>query len=144
MIQTIRSLLLLSALLTGLAACAGSGDRDGPGTRCMRCGTITMIEPRLMEGESSGAGALAGAVAGGVLGHQFGSGRGRDAATAAGAIGGAMAGNEIERRNAATRTVYEITVRMESGGIRQLLLSSPAGLVEGDRVEIIGNQIRRM
>lgn len=39
-------------------------------------------------------GTLGGAVVGGVIGHQFGSGRGQDAATAAGAVGGGMLGHK--------------------------------------------------
>jgi len=41
---------------------------------------------------------LAGAVIGGVIGHQFGSGRGKDAATAAGAMIGAAVGHGRVRR----------------------------------------------
>ena len=40
-----------------------------------------------------GAKTLAGAIIGGVIGHQFGSGRGNDAATVAGALIGAGVGN---------------------------------------------------
>ncbi len=46
------------------------------------------------------AGALIGAIAGGVVGHQFGKGKGRDAATVAGVLLGAGIGHqEGNRRN---------------------------------------------
>ncbi len=45
-----------------------------------------------------GASTLVGAVIGGVIGHQFGSGRGNDAATVAGSLIGAAIGNDAARR----------------------------------------------
>jgi len=42
---------------------------------------------------------LFGAIVGGVIGHQFGSGRGNDAATVAGALMGAAIGNDAGRRS---------------------------------------------
>jgi uncharacterized protein YcfJ len=44
------------------------------------------------------AGTLMGAVIGGVVGHQFGSGRGNDAATVAGSLIGAAIGNDAASR----------------------------------------------
>ena len=44
------------------------------------------------------AGTLVGAVLGGVIGHQFGSGRGNDAATVAGVLAGAAIGGDSGRR----------------------------------------------
>jgi uncharacterized protein YcfJ len=42
-------------------------------------------------------GAVAGAVIGGIIGHQFGSGRGQDAATVVGALGGGAIGANVGR-----------------------------------------------
>lgn len=47
------------------------------------------------EGVDPTTGAIAGAAIGGVAGHQFGSGKGKTAATAAGAVGGAVVGHEM-------------------------------------------------
>lgn len=46
----------------------------------------------------SGSSTLAGAIIGGVIGHQFGSGRGRDAATVAGSLLGAAIGHNAGHR----------------------------------------------
>lgn len=46
----------------------------------------------------TGGGSLAGAIIGGVIGHQFGSGRGRDAATIAGSLLGAAIGHNADHR----------------------------------------------
>jgi uncharacterized protein YcfJ len=55
---------------------------------------------------------LFGAIVGGVIGHQFGSGRGNDAATVAGALMGAAVGHDAGRRNADYHTTrYSRPVR---------------------------------
>ena len=46
----------------------------------------------------TGGSTLLGAVIGGVIGHQFGSGRGNDAATVAGGLIGAAIGNDTAKR----------------------------------------------
>ncbi|MEX2125119.1 MAG: glycine zipper 2TM domain-containing protein [Woeseia sp.] len=48
----------------------------------------------------SAASTLVGAIVGGVIGHQFGSGRGNDAATVAGTLFGAAIANDAARRSA--------------------------------------------
>jgi uncharacterized protein YcfJ len=55
------------------------------------------------------AGGLIGAIAGGVVGHQFGSGRGRKAATALGAVIGAGVGQRVAVQNSRPRATYERT-----------------------------------
>src|SRR5512144_2312525 len=60
-------------------------------------GTVESIDV-VRSRDSSGnraAGTILGGIVGGVVGHQFGSGRGNDAATVAGALGGAAVGHEI-------------------------------------------------
>lgn len=61
---------------------------------------------------------LLGAVIGGVIGHQFGSGRGRDAATVAGAVIGSKVGYDAGARRVGssgtdTRTVQRCETRYE-------------------------------
>jgi uncharacterized protein YcfJ len=55
------------------------------------------------------AGALLGAIAGGVVGHQFGKGKGRDAATVAGVLLGAGIGHQEGARRASgySQTGYQ-------------------------------------
>jgi len=54
---------------------------------------------------------LFGAIVGGVIGHQFGSGRGNDAATAAGSLIGAAVANSSHRGPAYSETEYSRPVR---------------------------------
>jgi uncharacterized protein YcfJ len=56
---------------------------------------------------------LVGALIGGVVGHQFGSGRGRDAATVAGALTGAAVGYDAAARRSST-VREEIVQRCET------------------------------
>lgn len=109
-------------------------------TVCADCGTVTSVTPIQVKGEGSGAGAVIGAVAGGVAGHQVGGGRGKDVATAAGVILGAMAGHEVEKRTRSV-TVYDIGIRMDTGGQRVIRVAEPAGLAVGTPVRVEGNNI---
>lgn len=112
-----------------------------PQATCYDCGTVSSITPVTQKGEAGAVGTIGGAAAGGVIGHQFGKGRGQDAATVGGAILGAMAGREIEKRARST-TVYEIGVRMEDGSQRTVTVADPAGLTVGSRVRVEGNNLR--
>ncbi|EPX2693112.1 glycine zipper 2TM domain-containing protein [Salmonella enterica subsp. enterica serovar Senftenberg] len=60
------------------------------------CRNVTVTHRRPVQDENRIAGSVLGAVAGGVIGHQFGGGRGKDAATVVGALGGGYAGNQIQ------------------------------------------------
>ena len=62
----------------------------------------------------AGGRALAGAVIGGVIGHQFGSGRGKDAATVAGSMIGAAIGHGPVRRVDVAEPVERCETRMTS------------------------------
>ena len=107
---------------------------------CVDCGKVTAITPVRQEGEAGGMGAVAGAVLGAVIGHQFGSGRGNSAATAGGAVAGGYGGYEAEKAIRA-KTVYQITVAMDSGGTRKLTLATQEGLSVGSRVRVQGNDL---
>ena len=72
-----------------------------------------VVAPR--GGDPNVGGAVLGAVIGGVIGHQFGSGRGNDAAT----VGGALAGGAIGANQGRASGVYERDV--------QRCTSSPPG-----------------
>lgn len=107
---------------------------------CHTCGTVSDILPVKEKGDASGAGAVIGAVAGAVIGHQFGSGRGNDAATATGAIAGGITGHQVERRINSV-TYYHVTVAMEDGGSRTIDLKQLNGLVVGSKVKVKGNDL---
>jgi len=108
---------------------------------CYDCGTVTSITPVSQKGEAGAVGTIGGAAAGGVIGHQFGGGKGKDAATVGGAILGAIAGREIEKRARST-TVYDIGVRMEDGSSRTVTVADPGALSVGSAVRVEGNNLR--
>jgi len=120
--------LAAAALLLGLAtqALADHDDRRGTGAvydyadvlsskPIVRYVTVTTpvkecwddVEYYTVDERPPGLGGktLAGAIIGGVIGHQFGSGRGNDAATAAGAILGATVASSAAYRNGNYGTV---------------------------------------
>lgn len=106
---------------------------------CQNCGRVTSVRTVNVKGQGSGAGAVTGGIVGGVVGHQFGGGSGRTAMTVLGAAGGAYAGNEIEK-NAKSRTVYKISVRMDYGETRTFTLNGQPGFGEGDRVRVVNGK----
>lgn len=136
---------MLMSLWVGIASLAvGCSNADGEfqmfEDACDRCGVIESITPRRVEGEPSAGAVIAGAIVGGVVGHQFGGGSGKDAATAAGAVGGAYAGSEIDK-NRKAYTVYDVTIRMHEGGVRELTLYSREGLSVGEEVQVTGERV---
>ncbi|MEJ8827429.1 glycine zipper 2TM domain-containing protein [Variovorax humicola] len=111
---------------------------------CSVCGKVESVHPAKSSKPSSGVGAVAGGVVGGVIGHQIGSGRGRTAATVAGAAGGAYAGNTVEKKES-TKTVYEVSVRMQDGSIRTVQTSTAPSVgqavtVKGDSLQPVSSQ----
>jgi outer membrane lipoprotein SlyB len=109
---------------------------------CKNCGTVVAVKTIEQKGEASGAGAVIGGIAGGVLGHQIGSGRGNTAATVVGAAGGAYAGHQVEK-NRNTKTVHQVTVRLEDGTNRYFDFSEPTAFKAKDRVKIIDGKLVR-
>ena len=109
---------------------------------CDQCGVVESIVTHELKGDGTGKGAIAGAIVGGVIGHQFGSGKGNDAATVVGAGAGAVAGHAIEK-DMNKRLVYVVTVRMEKDGTQRVLKFDTAPpLHEGDKVKVVnGNRI---
>ncbi len=106
-IRTGSKLALIGVAFVSLAACSsGGGYRTASDSdRVYRrngevCREVEVVERRSRrDRDNNVAGTVAGAVVGGVVGHQFGSGRGNDAATLGGAAAGAYAGNRIARAN---------------------------------------------
>jgi outer membrane lipoprotein SlyB len=103
---------------------------------CQNCGRVLTVKSVKVKGQSSGVGAVTGGILGGALGHQFGGGSGKTAMTVVGVAGGAYAGNEIEK-NANSKLVYKVSVKMDYGEIRSFTLHGQPGFGEGDRVRVI-------
>jgi outer membrane lipoprotein SlyB len=90
-----------------------------------------------------GVGTVAGGVVGGLLGNQVGGGSGKTAATAAGVVGGAIVGNQIENRNKAQTTAYQVGVRLDNGSFQSVTQDSVADLSIGSRVRIENGHVYR-
>ncbi len=102
---------------------------------CSNCGMVVSVNEIELEGKGSGLGAVAGGVAGGLVGNQVGDGSGQKIATVVGLVGGAIAGNKIEKTVKKTK-VYDVTVRMDSGGERVLRHETAPGVVAGDKIKV--------
>lgn len=145
--------LLLAALAAvGVAGCAADTSsttttstpapyvvESYPSSRCMDCGTIESISERQIAGKPNVAGAVVGAIIGGVVGHQFGSGKGQDAATAGGAVAGGVIGSQVGKEE--TSTVYDLNIRMDNGDYRTVTVAATGGMRAGSRVRIEGNRV---
>lgn len=107
---------------------------------CSTCGTIAAIRPVRVEGQAGLVGTLGGGAAGGLIGNQFGKGKGNAAMTALGAVAGAVAGAEAQKVMT-SKTVYHVTVDMETGGSRTFTLENAAGLAVGSKVNVNGDSI---
>ena len=150
--QSVSVALLGLSLAIPLTACDSKAEpgvapvlvsRAAP-PKCYDCGTISNIQKRTDEGESSGLGIVLGAVAGAVAGHQVGGGRGKDVATVGGAVVGGIAGNEIEKHVKGT-PYFHVTVAMDNGGgTRTINVGSMNGLANGSRVKIVGNNLHSL
>ena len=104
--------------------------------RCESCGTVISSHSYERKAEhGSGMGIATGALVGGFLGNRVGSGNGRKLATVAGAVGGGYAGNEIER-NARSRTMTEVKVRMNNGAVRKFTEEGARHYYEGEHVRV--------
>ncbi|MFZ6767119.1 glycine zipper 2TM domain-containing protein [Undibacterium sp. Di26W] len=96
---------------------------------------VGIREVNVGSGGSSGAGAAVGALIGGVLGHQVGKGNGRDLATIGGAIAGGLVGNEMER-SSTPKNKMELTVRLQNGEQRTVLVEPNNYYRMGDRIRV--------
>jgi uncharacterized protein YcfJ len=89
--------------------------------------------------QPSGGGTLVGAVIGGVIGHQLGKGNGRELATVGGAIVGGAIGNDMERsstRQGKHERKNEMTLRLNNGEVRSILIEQAANYRVGDTVTL--------
>jgi len=110
-------------------------------------GVVDSIERVRSDDRSRGdrvGGTILGGIVGGVIGHQFGSGRGNDAATVAGALGGAAVGHNLaEKRGSASADMYRVNVRMDDGSYRTVYQPDVYGLNIGDRVQLDNDRVFR-
>jgi outer membrane lipoprotein SlyB len=124
----------LAAAATALII--GAASAQAPPPACQDCGVVQAVNSYQEKGQTSGVGLVAGGVLGGVLGHQIGSGRGNTVATIAGAGLGAAAGNQVEK-NTKTKTMWAVSIRMDSGKQRTFNYSSQPAVGPGDHVKLV-------
>lgn len=73
-----------------------------------------ITEQDIVKAQANGWETLLGAVVGGVIGHQFGSGRGKEVATAVGAVAGAgIARNRSNREYMVEYRLVELLIKTE-------------------------------
>lgn len=109
---------------------------------CANCGVVDNIREITQPGEGTGLGAVAGGVIGGILGNQIGGGTGKKIATVAGVAGGAYAGHQVEKSQRKT-TRYEVSVRMNDGSNRSVMMDTVPGWQVGEHVRIENNTLVR-
>jgi len=137
-----RYAMILALLAAVLAGCASSKSgsvysRDeARREQTVRLATVESVRGVLIEGTRSGIGTAAGGVVGGVAGSEVGRGKGATIGTVLGAVAGGVAGSVIEE-GATRRNGLEITVRLESGGLRAIVQEGDEQFKPGERVRLV-------
>lgn len=102
---------------------------------CRSCGTVRGISRINRSSRRNVNATVLGALIGGAIGNQVGSGDGRRAATVVGAVAGGAIAND-RSRDRGGRTVYRISVRMDTGRVYTFDQERAFGLRPGSRVEV--------
>jgi outer membrane lipoprotein SlyB len=135
--SSVRNGLIAGAVsLAALSSPLGVQAAPHHAPQCESCGTVVSSHTYERAAEhGSGLGIAGGALVGGLLGNRVGGGNGRKLATVAGAVGGGYAGNEIER-NARSRTLTEVRVRMSNGAVRTFTEEGARSHYNGEHVRV--------
>lgn len=151
--STSMSCVIALAVGVGAAGCSTPGmypasSSGGYSTQAgayeTRTGYVERIEVIDRGTGNNVAGTVIGGVIGGLIGTQIGGGSGRTAATIAGAAAGAAAGNVIEGRQRAPHEAFRVSVRLDDGSQRIIVLDHLSDLRTGDRVRVAGDSIVRI
>lgn len=148
-ISRFLTVTLAAVVLAGCAA-SQSGDAytrgETRGEMSVRMGIIEAVRMVKIEGTKSPVGTLAGTALGGLAGSTLGGGRGSTAGAIVGAVVGGVAGSGVEEQYS-REDGWEITVRLESGGLVAITQAATEGEVfkAGERVRILrGNGVSRV
>lgn len=136
-------LLVVTGLLAGCAS-TQTGDvytrQEAREEMIVEFGLVEDVRQVQIEGTASGVGTVSGAVVGGIAGSTVGGGRGSAIASVLGAVVGGAIGSSIEE-DATKRVGVEITVRLESGGLRAYVQeATEEQFLVGERVRIVRNR----
>ena len=133
------------AVISGvLAACASSNSggvysRDeARKVQTIKTGVVESVRSVKLEGTKSPVGTIAGGAIGGIAGSSVGGGKGSAIAAVIGAVAGGLAGSAAEE--AVTRKdAFEITVKLDGGGLIAVVQEADEKFAAGDRVRIVEN-----
>ncbi|MBF4991973.1 glycine zipper 2TM domain-containing protein [Methylophilus sp. QUAN] len=133
------------AVITGvLAACASSNSgnvysRDeARKAQTVKTGVVESVRSVKLEGTKSPVGTIAGGAIGGIAGSSVGGGKGSAIAAVIGAVAGGLAGSAAEEV-ATRKNAYEITVKLDGGGLVAIVQEADEQFNAGDRVRIVEN-----
>ncbi|QBF84557.1 glycine zipper 2TM domain-containing protein [Shewanella maritima] len=99
-----------------------------------------ITEKQLVEDRNNGWRTFGGALIGGLIGNQFGSGRGKDAATVLGALIGGRAANEYHKQPYyIEHKLIELMIKQEDGTQVMVIQDLDPGmpLAAGDEVRVV-------
>jgi outer membrane lipoprotein SlyB len=126
---------LLVASLIGCAAQQPIASTQG--TTLVQAATVTNVRDVTINSASgSGIGTIVGSVLGALVGSNIGGGTGSTVAGIGGSVAGGVAGHQLER-SAGTKTVTELTVRLDNGEIRTYTIEPGESFRIGDQVRVI-------
>jgi len=134
-------LILCCTVLTGCAVQPNSGSvyssHQAGREQTVRTGVVESVREVTIDKGQSGVGTLAGGALGGIAaGSNIGRGNGAIAAGILGAVAGGVAGKHVES-NLTQRRGLEITVRLDSGGLRAVTQDADEAFRVGDRVRLL-------
>ncbi|SDK60279.1 outer membrane lipoprotein SlyB [Methylophilus rhizosphaerae] len=142
-IRTLQWITII-AVIGFLGACASSNSgsvysRDeARKTQTVKTGVVESVRSVKLEGTKSPVGTVAGGAIGGIAGSTVGHGAGSTIAAVIGAVAGGLAGSAAEE--AVTRKdAFEITVKLDGGGLVSIVQEADEPFAAGDRVRIVEN-----
>lgn len=127
-----------------LAACATSNSgsvysRDeARKVQTVKTGVVESVRSVKLEGTKSPVGTVAGGAIGGIAGSSIGNGKGSAIGAVIGAVAGGLAGSALEEV-ATRKDAYEITVKLDGGGMVAIVQEADVAFNAGDRVRIVEN-----
>ncbi len=136
--------IAISLVVSLMGACASSNSgsvysRDeARRAQTVKTGVVESVRSVKLEGTKSPVGTIAGGAVGGIAGSSIGGGRGSAIAAVIGAVAGGLAGSAAEE--AVTRkNAYEITVKLDGGGLVAIVQEADEEFKAGERVRIVEN-----
>ncbi len=139
--RTLFSILLVAAVAAAVGGCASSmpggaySRREAGRMEQVQFGTVMKVREVMIEGTKSGVGTVSGAAVGAIAGSG-GQGRGSTAGAVLGAVVGGVAGSAAEE-GITRQKGYEITVKLDTGGIIAVVQGADEQFKPGDHVQLV-------